>query len=131
MIVRSFRRRPTTALWTAVLLPTLVLTLGLGSRAAAVDATAQAQATGRVLAPASANGAEPVGGAASAAVSLLLETAAGLLRVTLTPDAWVLDERGAPMRPETIPLGARVQALGEARGTGQFLAYLIVLLPGG
>ena len=116
----------------ARLLPALLaFALALFVHAAAADDHTQAmrQVEGRVMGLASSVAASSDGEIAPPSFSVLVETAAGPLSVTLAADARVVDAQGEPIDPGNIPLDAQVRAVGEATATGQFLAHELVLLP--
>lgn len=107
----------------------LVLALLAYSTVAGEDAQPMSEIDGRVTAMASSVFTSADGVATPPSFSLLLETADGPLHVTLAADARVLDERGERIAAGTIPLDARVRAIGESLAPGQFLAHDVILLP--
>ena len=73
--------------------------------------------------------ASPDGVPAPPSFSLLLETADGLVSVTLADDARVVDAVGETIEPGSIPLGARVRAEGETTPPDPFVAREVIVLP--
>lgn len=121
--------------WMRTILPLLTIGLSLLSHGLAqagcadTETTATERIEGRLIGIASSVRAEPGRPPGPPAVSFLLQTADGLLDVTLTDATTVTDADGRPIPPTSIRPGTLLAVTGERTSPTQMVAVSIAVLP--